>query len=163
MPDMLWELVQWCFRYDPFERPTVNLITDTIAYTAGSTSGHNAHQSSTDTPAEFPNPPLSLHLLLDSAKGKGKQPARLEEHCGTVRLGPFQVVHNPQETLSTLFKRLSQLVRKGVLVEPLLVQQDGEHLSLRFRNMQEANNFAMTWMVHRFDPYHQITAVVATQ
>jgi hypothetical protein len=160
MPDGLWELVQCCFRYDPFERPTVDMIADTIAYTAGSTSSHNAQQSSTDTTVEFLNTQLSVPLLRASAKGKGKQPIRLEEHYGTVRLGPFQVVHNPEEKFSTLFKSLSQVVRKDVLVEPLLVQQDDDHLSLRFRNVLEANNFAMTWMVHRFDPYRQVTAAV---
>ncbi|KAJ7894866.1 kinase-like domain-containing protein, partial [Mycena olivaceomarginata] len=155
MPDGLWEVVQCCFRYNPFERPTVDLITDTIANTAGSTSSHNAHQSSTDTTVDFLNTQLSVPLLHASAKGKGKH-----ELWGTVRLGPFQVVHNPEEEFSTLFKSLSQVVRKGVLVEPLLVQQDDDHLSLRFRNMPEANNFAMTWMVHRFDPYRQVTAAV---
>ncbi|KAF8147956.1 kinase-like domain-containing protein [Mycena galopus ATCC 62051] len=31
MPDRLWEMVQCCFRYNMFERPTVDLITDIIS------------------------------------------------------------------------------------------------------------------------------------
>ncbi|KAF8158683.1 hypothetical protein K438DRAFT_1777022 [Mycena galopus ATCC 62051] len=75
-------------------------------------NGHNT---------EFLNTPLSVPLFHASAKGRGKQPIRLEEYCGTVRLRPFQVVQNPEEQFNMVFKSLLQVFRKGVLVEPLLV------------------------------------------
>jgi hypothetical protein len=69
-------------------------------------------------------------------------------------------VENPEVPFSTLFKDLSHRVPKGALVKPLSVETEDDHLLLRFRTLLEANNFAMTWMVHRFDPYLQVTAAV---
>ncbi|KAF7373684.1 Kinase-like protein [Mycena sanguinolenta] len=175
MPDDLWELARSCFQYEPSERPTVDTMADIIGYAAGhglgsmgtepvasarGTSTHKALQSSTDRTVEDLNKQPSTPSFYATAKGKNKQPIRFDEEWGTVRFGPFDVIHSPEEPFSTLFKRLSQVVRKDVLVEPLLVEQDDDHLSLRFQGPLEAHNFAMTWMVHRFDPYLQVTAAV---
>ncbi|KAJ7858294.1 hypothetical protein B0H13DRAFT_2076187 [Mycena leptocephala] len=89
---------------------------------------------------------------------EGKSPPA--PSLATVLFGP--VDGDPEETFARIFERLSQKVRTGVLVEPVVVENDGHgKFSLGFRTLVEANSFAMTWSVHRFEPYLEASATLA--
>ncbi|KAJ7454493.1 hypothetical protein FB451DRAFT_1373551 [Mycena latifolia] len=77
---------------------------------------------------------------------------------------PFEdeLATGPEEIFHGIFDGLLKVIRRDVLMGPLRVQkQSSQYLDLRFRTPVEANNFAMTWMLHRFDPYKEVSAVLA--
>jgi hypothetical protein len=181
MPDRLWELVQWCFKHEASERPAVPVIADIISEMKHSTS------SGTET-SDFPVPggsgtvyempdtdsssssaivgkenatPSPSQLNFSVLYGKGKQRAHPEARYATVRFGPLNLDGDPESPFYEIVDGLVKVIRKDVLVRPLAVEKQGEdYLELRFGSLVEANNFAMTWMVYRYDPYKEVSAVL---
>jgi hypothetical protein len=93
--------------------------------------------------------------------GKGKKRVHFDEEYTTVYFGPVTMAGDPQDIFTPLFKGLLKVVRRNVLVEPALVEEhDRDHLAIRFHSLVDANNFAMTWMFHRFEPYAHVSAVL---
>ncbi|KAJ7894864.1 kinase-like domain-containing protein [Mycena olivaceomarginata] len=175
MQDSLWNLSQRCFQYEPSERPDVHMMAGVIGgierhfvqHVSGSAIVSGAAGSMHATPqcpTALSVEDLTVQEFTPSSsyaapRQMGTPAIRFDEDCGTVLFGPVEV-ENPEVPFSTLFKDLSHRVPKGALVKPLSVEMEDDHLLLRFRTLLEANNFAMTWMVHRFDPYLQVTAAV---
>ncbi|KAF7373686.1 Kinase-like protein [Mycena sanguinolenta] len=171
MPDDLWNMVQWCLQYEPSKRPDAHMMAGMIGGVEQYRGQHVSVASGSASPfhATQPAPTLSVEDLNEqvsmpsSSRATARQMTtsaiRFDEGYGTVLFGPVEA-GNPEALFSSLFKSLSQVAPKGGLVEPLLVQPDNDHLLLCFRSLLEANTFAMTWMIHRFDPYLQVTATV---
>jgi hypothetical protein len=192
MPELLWELVQLCFKGTPSERPAVTVLADVLdglkkhvnsremvdaqaeaapPIASGSGSSRRRANRRSLSPSSFvgddsdgmfppslaPSPsPSPLPTL-----GKGKQRVDFEEEYTTVRFGPLDVDGDPEDVFAAIFEALLEIVRKNVLVEPVEVDEhDDEHLAIRFNSLVEANNFAMTWMVYRFEPYLDVSAVL---
>jgi hypothetical protein len=142
------------------ERHPVQHVSGSAVVSGGAGSMHTTPQPPTalsvqDLTEQEPTPSSSYA----TPRQMGTPAIRFDEDCGTVLFGPVEV-ENPEALFSTLCKDLSHRVPKGGLVEPLSVEMENDNLLLHFRTLLEANNFAMTWMVHRFDPYLQVTAAV---
>ncbi|KAJ7722656.1 hypothetical protein DFH07DRAFT_897892 [Mycena maculata] len=192
MPELLWELVQCCFKGEPSERPTAQILADTlsamkkhamsqemvnaqleapllIASGSGTSRPRSPSPSVVEEDSEglFPRPLLLLSLSPSPSSsplpttGKGKQRVRFEDEYTTVRFGPIDIDDDPQEMFGPIFERLLEVVRRNALVEPDLVSaHDSEHLAIRFHSLVDANNFAMTWTVYRFEPYLEVSAIL---
>jgi hypothetical protein len=66
-----------------------------------------------------------------------------------------------EELVNGMLDGLLNVIRRDVLSRPLAVKkQDSQYVDLCFRSLVEANNFAMTWMVSRYDPYKEVSAVL---
>jgi hypothetical protein len=177
MPDRLWELVQWCWKRQGSERPTVKVITAILSEIRKRPEVEVAFDSMTASASGStkkqkvslpPSPSSSLDevdvipFASTSAAGKGKQRAQFNEEYAVVRFGPVDLDGEAEEVFFTIFEGpLLEVVRKGALAEPWLVHEhDSNHLDLHFRSPIEANGFAQTWTVHRFDPYLDCTATL---
>ncbi|KAF7355813.1 Serine/threonine-protein kinase STY8 [Mycena venus] len=168
MPDGLWELVQWWWKSEPSERPDTGTIFHLLsemsapsrrpALISNPTAGNPVAGASASS--AYPNSISLPHVR----KGKeDKRPGGTEEGYRTVLFGPLDVDGDPEDIFAPIFGGLRNFVRRDALVEPLLVEeQDSKSLALRFSSLLDANNFAMTWMVHRYDPYHQVSATLLT-
>jgi hypothetical protein len=172
MPDDLWNMVQQCFQYVPSERPDAHMMASMIGGIAQShdrytsvgsgTATHSLSTSGSPLPlfVESINDqvltPSSSHATTSQIASSATQ---FDESYGTVLFGPVEA-EDPEAFFSSLFKNLSRTIPKGGLIEPLSIQRGRDHLLLRFRTLLEANNFAMSWMVHRFGPHLQLTAEV---
>jgi hypothetical protein len=76
-----------------------------------------------------------------------------------VRFGPVDIDGDPDEVFDTILDGLLNFVERELLVEPVMIEAlDMNNLALRFHSPVEANTFAMTWMVYRFDPFEQVLA-----
>ncbi|KAJ7608066.1 hypothetical protein DFH06DRAFT_1149244 [Mycena polygramma] len=183
MPDVLWDLVQWCFKHSPADRPSVQVLADVLSDVKKETK---SQADTMDVDTDMPpiasgsgtsrqrdgrrSPSPSVADVWESTSpspspvplpGKGKGRVRFEDKYPTVRFGPVDVDGDPEKIFSLVFEGLLDLVSKNVLVEPLLVEElDAHHLALRFQSPVEANNFAMTWMFHRFEPYLGVSATL---
>ncbi|KAF7336394.1 Kinase-like protein [Mycena venus] len=171
MLNTLWEVAQWCFQYDASKRPAVQIIADSLSkmkgYVAQETiptsvaSGSGASMRATSIQDSTHHVPVPSSSSATSVADKRNRHVQFEEEHATVRFGPIITDDNPEETFWRIFKGLSDIVRKGVLDKPLLVKEhDDGHLMLQFHTLVEANNFAMTWMVYRFDPHLQVKATL---
>jgi hypothetical protein len=90
---------------------------------------------------------------------KGKRRVHFHEKLATVCFGPIEIDSDPEGVFAPIFEGILQVVRRNVLVEPTLVEEyDRSHLAIRFQSVVDANNFAMTWMFHRFEPYTDVSA-----
>ncbi|KAJ7454461.1 kinase-like domain-containing protein [Mycena latifolia] len=149
MDERLWEIVQLCFKHEATQRPSVQAIAG-ILFELNHSSTRAA-----DIP-EFVVKDFALPTLS----------ALFEDELATVQFGPINLEEygpsGPEEIFHGIFDGLLKVIRRDVLMGPLRVQkQSSQYLDLRFRTPVEANNFAMTWMVHRFDPYKEVSAVLA--
>lgn len=107
-------------------------------------------------PSSSPSP---SHSSL-STTGKGKQ-RHFEEEYTTVRFGPVEMDGDPEDIFAPMFEGLLHVVRRDVLVQPAVVaEHDFNHLAVRFSSLVDANNFAMTWMFYRFEPYRGVSAML---
>lgn len=180
MPDRLWEPVQWCWKEEPSERPAVQVIA-AMLYEMEHGGNPNADDepglqpptasgSETVPDSQSPYPSSSVEDLgaepsLPLKADKGKQ-VRFEEDYAVVRFGPLDLETGVEEAFFSIFDALLEIVPVGALAEPRLIHRyNPDHLDLHFRSPMEANNFTMTWTVHRnavhhFDAHLQCTAVV---
>ncbi|KAF7330225.1 Serine/threonine-protein kinase STY8 [Mycena venus] len=172
MPDRLWELVQWCWKEESSERPTAEVISamlsemkrggkpnadgDALLVDSAIPSG-----SGTVPESRSPSPSSSVDdLRVESSStapskvNKGKQ-VRFEEDYAVVRFGPLDLEVGAEEAFFSIFDALLEVVPAGALVEPRLIHEyNSDHLDLHFRSPMEANNFTMTWTVHRNTALH---------
>ncbi|KAJ6459024.1 hypothetical protein C8R45DRAFT_1081570 [Mycena sanguinolenta] len=200
MPDRLWEVAQWCWKYDVPERPAVQVVFDILAElkrqqrpnadvpffeqdqeeddcdappVAGSSGTRHTHLVSSDNSlwSDTSRASSSSSSVADapptqtSAAAKGKQRVVHfdEELPAVVRFGPLEVAPDAdyEDVFFILFEMLRDLVSRRALVEPQSIHpHDADYIDLHFRNELEANGFAMTWTVHRFDPYLDCNAVL---
>ncbi|KAJ7777779.1 kinase-like domain-containing protein [Mycena olivaceomarginata] len=198
MPDRLWKLAQWCWKYDASERPAVQVVADMLAEMrrqknpnallleeedddappVASSSGTRHVGSETSSSAnsvEYEAPPSSSHVssadavddnlssIVASAKGKQRVVHFEDESPAVVRFGPLLLTPDSdyEDAFFKIFEMLSELVSRRALVEPRSIHPCGrEHIDLHFRNELEANSFAMTWTVHRFEPYLECNAAL---
>ncbi|KAJ7882624.1 kinase-like domain-containing protein, partial [Mycena olivaceomarginata] len=198
MPDRLWELAQWCWKYDASERPAVQVVADMLAEMrrqknpnallleeedddappVASSSGPRHVGSETSSSAnsvEYEAPPSSSHVssadavddnlssIVASAKGKQRVVHFEDESPAVVRFGPLLVTPDSdyEDAFFKIFEMLCELVSRRALVEPRSIHPyGGEYIDLHFRNELEANSFAMTWTVHRFEPYLECNAAL---
>ncbi|KAJ7454480.1 kinase-like domain-containing protein, partial [Mycena latifolia] len=149
MDERLWEIVQLCFKHEATQRPSVQAIAGILFELKNSST--RAADISEFVVEDFVLPTLS---------------APFEDELATVQFGPINLEEygpsGPEEIFHGIFDGLLKVIRRDVLTGPLRVQkQSSQYLDLRFRTPVEANNFAMTWMVHRFDPYKEVSAVLA--
>ncbi|KAJ7700927.1 kinase-like domain-containing protein [Mycena olivaceomarginata] len=175
LPDGMWELVQECFKRETSERPPVVVLAAMLSQMKHSALSHTGSpaalpRESRTAAEEILNPDPSSptadngeHPTPSSVPyQKGKQSVHFQTKYATVRFGPLNLQGDTQgllfrEILDGLFK----VVRRDVLTRPVMVEkQDTQYLALRFGSPIEANNFAMTWMVHRYDPYKEVSAVL---
>jgi hypothetical protein len=171
MLDRLWELVQWCWKFDPSQRPEVQVISAMVSEIAT----HSRHPTmgpkhQLETPvASGSASPVSGALFratiaavaLVPRVNKGKQRAPLENGRRTVLFGPLDADGDPEDIFGPIFNQLRTFVRSDALMEPVLVEtHETNHLALHFRSLVDANNFAMTWMVHRFEPFFRVSAIL---
>ncbi|KAJ7938081.1 hypothetical protein B0H13DRAFT_1943315 [Mycena leptocephala] len=164
-PNWLWELVQWCWKHDPSERPNGQVIetmlsaatappcADTLAgpssVRASIPSGSRL-QPFSGGDSQAPSPTLRT--------GNGMKRVHFNEEA-TVRVGPLHLDGDPEEMFDTILDGLLKRVERDIMVKPLLVEAHGlYHLAIRFRSPLEANNFAMTWMVYRDGRFSQVSA-----
>ncbi|KAJ7464055.1 hypothetical protein FB451DRAFT_453740 [Mycena latifolia] len=189
MPDVLWDLVQWCCKHEPGERPTVQVLADmlsdmkqevksqdfidveVIEIPIASGSGTSRQRGGRRSPSPsvddvwqnlFPPSPSPSPIPLPG-KGKGKGRVHFEDEYATVRFGPLDIDDDPEKIFSAIFEGLRDVVKMNVLVEPLKVDElNHNHLGLRFQSLMEANNFAMTWMFYRdrLEPFFDISATL---
>ncbi|KAF8207057.1 kinase-like domain-containing protein [Mycena galopus ATCC 62051] len=179
MSERLWEFVQLCWKEEPSERPTVQILAAVLSemkrggtlnpggdivpvdlpIPSGSGTVRDSWSSSPALSVNDPDPgPSSAPSKVD----KGKQ-VRFEEDYAVVRFGPLDLESGAEEAFFTIFDALVEIVPKGALAQPRLINAYGlDHLDLHFRSSMEANNFTMTWTVHRLDPFRQCTATVVT-
>ncbi|KAJ7132599.1 hypothetical protein C8R44DRAFT_978094 [Mycena epipterygia] len=177
MPQRLWQMVQRCFKLDAAERPEVDVIAnifsemELIAVTDIAMLTHSAPGRSR-TAVQMPSSGREASTLLVEVNslgmpsrlagvvhGKGEQRVRFEEEYTTVQFGPLQVdgISDAEELVNDMLDGLLKFIRMDVLTRPLEVEkQDSQHVDLRFRSPVEANNFAMTWMVYRYDPHKEL-------
>ncbi|KAJ7020469.1 kinase-like domain-containing protein [Mycena alexandri] len=171
MPERLWELVKWCFKLDGAERPAVKVIahilfemkqqnwsSSDLAAGGSITALPIQPRSSGSTPSALPEE-VHPQLVVD---GKQERVHFAEEYA-IVRFGPLRLdaASDLEELFQNIFAGLLKLLRRDVLVAPLGIdRRDSQYLDLRFRSPAEANNFTMTWMVCRYDPYKEVSAVL---
>ncbi|KAK7036085.1 kinase-like protein [Favolaschia claudopus] len=167
MPEVLWELVQWCWELNPKERPSAKVIETMISglKKVARDQDYAAQQSGVTAPTGIPSASKSHRISAwvdsQSTKGKGKQVPSEDEHV-TVCFGPVDSDDDPEKVFSAIFDELVEVVqRRNALVEPLMVDKlNANHLALHFQTVLQANNFAMTWMFHRFEPYLGVSAAL---
>ncbi|KAJ7491813.1 kinase-like domain-containing protein [Mycena galericulata] len=222
MPERLWELVQWCWKYDAAARPSTGVIADMLSEmnpgkrrkggedskvvaeanaAVGAARGvaggsgmrrvrdededgdgvvSSASATSMSSDEEDLTPPAS-----SAPKNKGKQRAQAmvplpsravhftnadepsDSDLFVARFGPlpegmeFGAGHEDVEFLEIFEALAGRVGRSGALAEPRSVHRfDNTHLDLHFKTAMEANNFAMTWMNRRFEPYLECEAFV---
>ncbi|KAJ7028054.1 kinase-like domain-containing protein [Mycena alexandri] len=215
MPDRLWELVQWCWKYDAAERPSTGVIADmllemnprkrrkggegskvvaeasaAVGATRGVASGSGTRRVRTASPASSHDEDEDdlIPSASSAPKDKGKRRAQpmvplpsssgREAHLTNVdepsdsdpvvvRFGPlpegmdFGAGHEDIEFLEIFEALAGRVGRRGALAEQQSVHRfDNTHLDLHFKTAMEANNFAMTWMNRRFEPYLECEAFV---
>ncbi|KAJ6469282.1 kinase-like domain-containing protein [Mycena sanguinolenta] len=164
MPKGVWELLQRCWKLEPAERPDAKAISQMLSEMSGASERPALrlnHQRESPVASGSASPTNgSLPLVLKG--NEGKQRASVEGGYSTVVFGPLDVDGgDPEEIFAPIFNGLKNFVRGDALVEPLLVdEQDSESLVLRFRSVVDAHNFAMTWTVHRFEPYQEVLATL---
>jgi hypothetical protein len=169
MPDWLWDLAQGCFKMEPSERPSVAAVADVLSAVheepvkESRIAGGSRTTKKQDPPllsaASFTNVPE--HRPPSPTNTKGKQRLHFGDNFPTVHFGPVNETGDPEDIFSTIFDGLSEVVRRDLLVEPLLVERlDPNYLALRFHTLIEAHSFAMTWMVHRFKPFLEVSALL---
>ncbi|KAJ7820853.1 hypothetical protein B0H13DRAFT_1921108 [Mycena leptocephala] len=118
-------------------------------------------EPSDNGPSADSMPPKSI-----PSSSKGKQRAvrfKQESTANVVRFGPLDLEPGSRfdDLFSVIFENLCEIVRRRALAEPQDISRYGiEHLDLLFKTEMEANNFAMTWTVHRFEPYSTCEAIV---
>ncbi|KAJ7463709.1 hypothetical protein FB451DRAFT_1265289 [Mycena latifolia] len=179
MPDGLWELVQWCWNRGPADRPAAPVIANALSDMAANAmpaAWRVQDEPTLETPVASgsrtsrpPREPASASNVPSvPERKKGEQRVRFEEFI--VVFGPL--AHDdgdPEEIFAVTFKEILRLVPRNALAMPLLVEEHEPpfvdehaspkpHLALHFASLVEANNFAMTWMVDRFDPYEKVSA-----
>ncbi|KAJ7671273.1 hypothetical protein DFH06DRAFT_112892 [Mycena polygramma] len=144
MPDVLWDLVQWCFKHSPADRPSVQVLADVLSdvkkepksqadimdvdtdmppIASGSETlrQRDGRRSPSPSVADVwestfrPSPSPSPVPL----PGKGKGRVRFEDKYPTVCFGPADVDGDPERIFSLVFEGLLDLVSKNVLIEPL--------------------------------------------
>ncbi|KAJ7442744.1 kinase-like domain-containing protein [Mycena galericulata] len=163
MPNQLWELAQACWSLEPSERPLVPVLVKMISEMKPLTQDEDATGSQSGDIALVGGSGNSTTSKSDerickpvTRKGKGR--AHVQEDA-TVRFGPVDIDGDPEELLESMMDGLLNFVDPELLTEPMAVEAyDSNHLGLRFRSPIEANNFAMTWMVYRFEPYAGVSA-----
>jgi hypothetical protein len=82
------------------------------------------------------------------------------EEYTKVHFRPLDVDGDPEDVLAPIFEALLEIVRKNVLVEPAEVDEHNDHPAIRFNSLVEVNNFGMSWMFYRFEPYLDVSAVL---
>ncbi|KAK7032775.1 Serine/threonine-protein kinase STY8 [Favolaschia claudopus] len=173
MPERLWEFVQMCWEVEPSERPTAEVIADVLSELKhvseaehagdqvpemGIASGSGTTRTSSIASAEEFE--AEQHSSPSLKMDKGKQ-VRFEEEYAVVRFGPLTMDTDAEEAFFIIFESLAEIVPRGALAEPRLIYAfDSNNLQLHFRSPMEANNFCMTWTVHRFEPYLQCGAAI---
>jgi hypothetical protein len=109
------------------------------------------------------NTPLDKKVVSQPQANKGKKLGAFHAKT-TVRFGPLDLgagAIDLEKTFKSILEGLYNVVEREVLVEPLTVEAySPTHLALHFHTGLEANNFAMTWMVHRFEPFSRVSAVL---
>ncbi|KAF7355812.1 hypothetical protein MVEN_00909400 [Mycena venus] len=170
MPDQLWEIVQWCWKPEPRERPNAQAIANVLidmaphienpARTVTIFAGELfANGGTSGKSVACPSDEAASIAARTPRDGKGKTRAYFQEYS-TVRFGPVDMNgSDPREVFETVLDGLLNFVARELLVEPVAVESlDLNHVGLRFRTPVEANNFSMTWMVYRFEPFEQVEA-----
>jgi hypothetical protein len=161
-----------CWKRNPAERPEIRLLCELITvmigpalgtgFTATEELGSGSHTQAFSSRL-LNNTPLDEKIVSQPQANKGKKQVAFQAKT-TVRFGPLDVdagAINLEKTFKSILEGLYNVVEREVLVEPLAVKADGPtHLALYFHTGLEANNFAMTWMVHRFEPFSGVSAVL---
>ncbi|KAJ7888235.1 kinase-like domain-containing protein [Mycena leptocephala] len=160
MPDGIWDLVQWCWNFEPSERPEVEMISEMLA----EMSSHS--KLAEPSPGTLNSRPVSSAPVSNTRSAqrsnKGIRGSRAAEGYSTVFFGPLDLDGDPEDIFGAILNGLMNFVRWDALAKPVLVEEhDKSHLALRFHSLVEANNFSMTWMVHRFEPYAKVSATLA--
>jgi len=146
--------------------PHVPEVARPIASGSGTSKHSRPSLLSADNLDDKFSPPFRLPSRSPTSKhspstNKGKNRVRFDDQYTTVRFGPLEIADDPEDIFDPIFEGLQQVVRKDVLVHPAIVEQhDCSHLAIRFTSVVNANNFAMTWMFHRFEPYKDISAIL---
>ncbi|KAF8183314.1 hypothetical protein K438DRAFT_1144384 [Mycena galopus ATCC 62051] len=149
MTDRVWEFVQSCWKYDVSERPAVKVIADILARM--NAESPNALDSENDEVAP----------LESSAEDIPPSIVDEERQAAVVRFGPLDHGVDYKAAFSGAFEALCALVKRRSLTEPHSIHpHDVQYLDLHFRSVMEANNFAMTWTVHRVELYPKCAAVL---
>jgi hypothetical protein len=163
MPERLWELAQLCFKRQASERPVVAAIAAMLPhlqmkYSSLSGAESSPESSPTTDSCEHPTSVSNSAVIY----GKGKQRSHLQGEDATVRFGPLNLDENAEgPLLYDILDRLLKAIRRDVLVLPHTVEKHStQYFDLRFQSPMEANNFAMTWMFYRYDPYKEVSAVL---
>ncbi|KAJ6608649.1 kinase-like domain-containing protein [Mycena sp. CBHHK59/15] len=138
MPDRLWEIVQWCWRSEPSERPTGQVIADMLSEMrsharsldrlatevvespiAGGSGESGLRTKHMAVPS--PSPVPSVEDFGDSflepspvpSTSKGKQRVHFQDEYTTVRFGPLDLEGDPEEVFVTILEGLLEVVRRG--------------------------------------------------
>jgi hypothetical protein len=163
MPERLWELAQSCFKRQASERPAVAVIAAMLPHLQmkhSSLSGaeNPSESSATTNNCEHPTSVSNSSVVY----GKRKQRSHMRDEDETVRFGPLNLDGNTEgPLLYEILDGLLKAIRRDVLVLPHTVEKHNtQYLDLRFQSPVEANNFAMTWMFYRYDPYKEVSAVL---
>ncbi|KAJ7831735.1 hypothetical protein B0H13DRAFT_246390 [Mycena leptocephala] len=172
IPEPLWVVAHRCWKRNPAERPEIRLLCELIAEMIGPPLGNgftdteelgSVSHTQTSSSRLLNNAPLDEGVASQPQANKGKKRVAFQPKT-TVRFGPLDVdagAIDLEETFKSILEMLYNVVEREVLVEPLAVEAHGPtHLALYFRTGLEANNFAMTWMVHRFEPFSRVSAVL---
>ncbi|KAJ7882720.1 kinase-like domain-containing protein, partial [Mycena leptocephala] len=108
MPVRLWELVQWCWKYDPAERVVAEAVSDILSEMVSHSSVALSSRSHPPTASGSQNVQPSQLLDYSSAsadpsfsarsnpKGKGKEHESSQRRT-TVLLGPLDIDGHPEE------------------------------------------------------------------
>ncbi|KAJ7651209.1 hypothetical protein FB45DRAFT_889933 [Roridomyces roridus] len=152
MPDTLWEICQWCWNSEAAERPALLVINDMLSSMNQNTTGL----------------PLAPSRENRTSSPQQRSPSNPSAQTVLVRFGPVPSLDlsNPEETFRTeIFDNLMEHAQlpQSALVEPLLVYtsvDEPDSLDLHFRSAVEANGFAMTWRMRRFEPYLECSAEI---
>lgn len=103
-----------------------------------------------------PAPPPPLYRRL---KGKLRQISARDY----VTFGPIMWGDDPEGEFLAIIEEMYQnkSVKRAAMDEPdSLKKYSPQYVKLVFGSLTQANNFAMTWRVHRYQPYKRVKATV---
>ncbi|KAE9403133.1 kinase-like protein [Gymnopus androsaceus JB14] len=101
-----------------------------------------------------PPPPLPRRL-----KGKLRQ-VSIRDY---VTFGPIKWGADPEGEFLAIIEEMyrNDSVKRGAMDEPdSLKKNNPKYVKLVFGSLAQANNFAMTWAVHRYQPYKRVKATL---
>ncbi|KAJ7442746.1 hypothetical protein B0H11DRAFT_490853 [Mycena galericulata] len=160
MPDGIWDLVQRCWHIEPSERPAAEMISEMLAEMASHSKLAEPSPGTLNSRPLSSAPTSNTRTVQRSNKRiRGSSSAK---GYSTVIFGPLDLDGDPEGIFRAISNGLINFVRRDALAKPVLIEEhDKSHLALHFHSLVEANNFSMTWTVHRFEPYAKVLATLS--